>query len=256
MRGGIFGVAPVVVAMAAALGCGPGAAQGGSDTDTDPGSDSDSGEIGEDTCGAWSPALPTVEDPEACDGYSHAPAAIEIEVVFVNETDGPIYLPDLSSGCDQPRRPLTIEGEHAGARVELAREGCAANWPSCPSLIDSVACDLCATVYPPQRIEPGGRWSVVQPGPFRMQATLPGDCVGGEDQACWQPVEPPPGTYVVQAFASEGCVGACDCEPDADGSCALDALEAAELSDVIVLGAATWTPGCDRVELRFPRSPW
>jgi hypothetical protein len=240
----------VTLTLTLALGCGPGSVSG-------------DGETGE--CLPIEEKVAVLEAPDLCESYfqdfpfNHQDPTFgqpprEFEVEIVNARDEPILLIDQGWGCKHPARWFSLAGEHQGRTIWLPPSNCHYDWPSCASTLDNNdGCHICASLYWPIYIAPGGRFRTTWPAAVLIDVELPASCsADGEAVACWAPTALPPGEYQLEAVAAtlsecEDEYWDCTCEIDEHGSCVvLDAYLYPSFST-----STTWTAGCNPIELRF-----
>ena len=181
----------------------------------------------------------------ACEAYDGRETidACEVEVRIVNRRPEPIY---LTGACGRSAG-FELEGTLGGRVVRSSadeRLACS-GWTG-----QARPCLGCSSLCQPRRIEPGGVFVGQWNGIVAAEVDLPAHCsITEEPVSCLAPTALGPGRFEVraQAGASEDCEGPCECEPDALGSCLVDAW----LREVSLLADAAYDGVCERIELAF-----
>ncbi len=243
MRTRTFGLAGVLVWVAACGPGRPGVAEDGASASGEGSTGEDSGDpTGE------SDATETEGDDEAdCQEYDDDPVSGPgARVTVRNDSPEPIFLAS----------PYSCETSYFGVE---AINGLFPN-PSCGNCEGEGPCEACPKFcgFPPVvRVEPGGEFSIVWAGQVHEAVTLPVECAldGCDQLGCRARREASPGPIVVTAarYGDPVCADpeadACQCEPNGAGHCFPD-VSGGEFA-VVITATAQATYGDDEVVVSF-----
>lgn len=206
-------------------------------------------------------AAPTAEDPlgetVTCDGHRSDPVdpdAVPVEIEIVNLGTTAILVPDTVSGCGHDARMFWLEGMAGSRPAATPFEACADDWPACDVYLGAEGgCGACATLHPPRRIEPGGRFVTQWLPRVVVAATLPGHCIGAQAVSWGVAIAPPIGDYTASARAAttDSCPIGCaaDSPVDDDGSCV--AAPGGDPCAFELVASTSWDGACERIAIVF-----
>jgi hypothetical protein len=185
-----------------------------------------------------------------------------VAVVLENHGADTIYV-DGARGLEQPWclgiiLPFLVERIDTGEIMRPEEGWCTS---VCSKLADWYFCDggACPPECPshpgPIRIEPGGTYTIAWTAVVYRNVELPEHCVGCDEPitlGCQVPEPLDAGTeYAFRAWAgSAPDCSECDCEPDAEGSCVLDAVDAGVVGP-LASATATTTGKPDTLSIVF-----
>ncbi len=235
--------------------CGP-----GSGTASDEGSGTDgtdgTGETGTTptTGGTFEPAIcPGTQSVDpfqavACEEYAGEDPGAAIEVGVVNMRDEVVYLRGFGNGA---AGYLRLSGV-AGGREVHAPFVCSQEPPFCDEFLagEGGGCLASDKLSPAIRIEAGTRVALEWTPRVVFEVDFPESCGEAADGTCTVARRVTPGAYEMHIAYNhaDGCTGTCTCEPDSDGNCVLDPLEAT-LSDDFVPVSAPYDGVCTVLDL-------
>lgn len=174
-------------------------------------------------CDAPGSDLDPFPDPATCEDFPGSIALDELEIGIVNLRSEPVF---VQGNVDAIEGFVLLAGE-LGGRAVSAPYDCDTDPPPCDRVIDGQipSCPLIGLIPTILRLEPGARHTLTWTPRIKFPVLLPAACqpANASDQTCITGRPPPPGAYTLSLRYADTCIGACTCEPEADGSCSLDA---------------------------------
>ena len=191
-----------------------------------------------------------------CEDFENEPAEQAVSITIRNNGDVPIFL--TGSGCSSEIDLLLTNSEDVP--LVWRNDGCDI---TCEDMRGGpLACDLACAVPPVIYVAPGGSYQETWSGIIREQRNLPASCMGVDEdadttttQTCSQKVVAADGHYHITAQAFdlvEGCENAsCTCEPNVDGSCAVEGFGIAPMGGAREASATFKYPSAGSVDIAF-----
>ncbi len=168
---------------------------------------------------------PFDDDGAVCAGFEDTTQTTDVAVTVRNDGASPIYITGLGCDASVDLRLYDANDQLLAYRERVCQFTCSELQET-----DAVCAADCA-LPPVVMIAPGGTYELAWNGTVLDAVGMPPGCYLSPDLAgdtCEQRVVAPAGEYALEITAYDGSFcpldmeGACECEPDATGSCTVD----------------------------------